>query len=140
MGRSARIGPRPERRLAKTVLIAEDNALNRRLFADVLRGCGFAVVEAADGAEALAGAAEHRPDLLLLDMDMPRVGGDEVARRLRADPMFAGVPILAISAHSGEAANAFALHADCDAWLQKPIRPNALIDAVESRIGSAGGA
>jgi len=122
--------------VAKTVLIAEDNALNRALFADILRQDGYAVREAADGPAALAAAREGPPALLLLDMDLPRLHGSVVARRLRADPACAGLTILAVSAHPPGATAREAGESGCDDWLAKPVRPDVLSRAVRAWIGA----
>jgi two-component system cell cycle response regulator DivK len=127
-----------ERPVTGLVVIAEDNALNLRLFADVLRGAGYRVAEAGNGAEALARVNELRPDLLLLDLDLPRMAGDQVARALRGDPRHARLPILLVSAHAREIAERRAAGAGCDGWLQKPVRPDALLAAVVAQIGPAG--
>jgi CheY-like chemotaxis protein len=126
-----------ERPVTGLVVIAEDNALNLRLFADVLRAEGYRVAEAGNGAEALARVTELRPDLVLLDLDLPRMAGDQVARALRADPRHEGLSILLVSAHAREIAERRAAASGCDGCLQKPVRPDALLAAVVAQIGPA---
>jgi two-component system, cell cycle response regulator DivK len=80
------------------VLIVDDNAKNLKLARDVLRAAGFRTLQAATGAEAIASAAERLPDVVLLDLRLPDLGGSEVARTLRDEPRTAGIPIVALSA------------------------------------------
>jgi len=121
----------------KTVLIAEDNGLNRQLFSDVLRNAGYHVLEVADGPAAVTAARAEMPALLLLDMDLPGLSGGQVARRLRAGEGQARLRIIAISAHSGPAIAREALASGCDASMTKPVRPDALVAAVAGCIGPA---
>lgn len=80
------------------VLIVDDNAKNLKLAREVLRAAGIRTLEAATGAEGIASAAEWLPDVVLLDLRLPDLGGTEVARRLRDDPRTAGIPVVALSA------------------------------------------
>ena len=80
------------------VLIVDDNAKNLKLARDVLRAAGFRTLEAATGAEGISSAAEWLPDVVLLDLRLPDLGGTEVARRLRDDPRTARIPVVALSA------------------------------------------
>ena len=116
--------------MRRTVLVVEDNELNRRLFTHVLRLADYEVIEAADGAEALDRARRARPDLILLDMELPRVPGLEVVRRLRADRERPAPPILAVSAFVAESMARHARAAGCVGYLPKPVSPGALIAAV----------
>jgi two-component system cell cycle response regulator DivK len=121
--------------MAPTVLVVEDNELNRMLFAHVLRLAGFAVVEAGDGAEGLSRTRESRPDLVLMDMDLPRLPGLELVRRLRADPGLAATPVLAVSAFVCRRAEAEARALGCTGYVVKPVRPGALVEAVRAGLG-----
>ncbi len=122
--------------MRRTVLVVEDNELNRRLFTHVLRLAEYEVIEAADGAEALDRARRARPDLILLDMELPRVPGLEVVRRLRADP--APPPVLAVSAFVAESTARHARAAGCVGYLAKPVSPGALLAAVERALEARG--
>lgn len=116
--------------MGQTVLVVEDNELNRRLFTHVLRLAGFAVIEAVDGITALRMARQHRPALVLLDMELPRLPGLEVVRRLRDDPAMDATPVLAISAFVSELAVREALMAGCVGYLRKPVGPAAMLEEV----------
>jgi two-component system, OmpR family, response regulator len=121
-------------RTTKTILICEDDD-NLRLLMRVVIGAGYTMLEAGDGDEALALAAEHRPDLIVLDLMMPRMSGLDVLRRLRSDVSVDGTPIIVMSAwpDSREAS----LKAGADRYLQKPFEPDELTRIVESLLGGA---
>jgi two-component system cell cycle response regulator DivK len=112
------------------VLIVDDNEKNLKLARDVLRAAGFRTLDAAHGAEALAMAAEHLPDLVLLDLRLPDMDGTDVARRLKDRTRTRGIPVVALSAlrPSGDAAQLRA--AGFAGYLQKPISVAAFPDQV----------
>jgi two-component system cell cycle response regulator DivK len=102
------------------VLIVDDNQQNARLARDVLRAAGFRTVEAASGAEAIAQAREAQPAVILLDIRLPDMDGGDVARRLKADPRTARIPVVALTSLApGE--GAWFLEAGFAGYLGKPI-------------------
>jgi len=103
------------------VLAVDDNPRNLRLLRVLLEGNGFLVRTAATGEEALALLAGFRPRVALLDIQLPGMDGYELARRIRADPATAGIPLLAVTSFATEADRAAALAVGCDAWVAKPI-------------------
>jgi CheY-like chemotaxis protein len=110
------------------VVVVEDDSALRTLVMQMVRSqLGAEVMGAADGEHALRLVHSVRPGLVVLDMDLPEVHGLEVARRLRADPAFATLPILGMS---GWAAADDALAAGCDAFIPKPFRVDALVEAI----------
>lgn len=113
--------PRPEPG-ASRVLVVEDNEVSRKLARNVLRSRGFQVLEAASGEEALEILATERPDLVLMDIQLPGLDGLEVTRRLKADPRTAAIRIVALSAHGVGADEGAAREAGCEGYLSKPIR------------------
>jgi CheY-like chemotaxis protein len=115
---------------AQRVLIVDDDPELRGLVARTLRSDGYTVVEAGDGLEALDVARRLLPDLVLLDMTLPGMDGVEVARQLKATPMLAGVPVVALSALTQQAVRDRALAAGCARYLTKPCPPGALRDVV----------
>jgi signal transduction histidine kinase/ligand-binding sensor domain-containing protein/DNA-binding NarL/FixJ family response regulator len=119
----------------RTVLVADDHEENRAFLRDALAPLGFEVREAEGGQQALALAAERRPDLVLMDLSMPDLSGEETTRRLRRIPALAGVPIIASSASVGEAARAQSTAAGCDGFLPKPVQLGALFDVLERHLG-----
>ncbi|MBX3472189.1 MAG: response regulator [Planctomycetes bacterium] len=122
--------------MTRRVLIADDNEHNREYARQVLTDC-WAVSTAADGLEALALVTRERPDLVLLDLSMPGLNGWEVARRLKADPATAAIPLVACTAHAMSGDRERALATGFDGYLAKPYRPHDLIACVESFLGPA---
>lgn len=111
------------------ILVVDDNAPNRRLLVEYLSPYGFKLIEAGDGAQALAQVREHQPALILMDIAMPVLDGLEVTRRLKADVATAGIPVIAVTA-SVTPAQETEVRALCDAYLQKPVSQPALIAAL----------
>ena len=124
--------PSVQARSAKTILICEDDENLRQLIRVVI-GAGYRVVEAGDGDEALALAGEHRPDLIVLDLMMPRMSGLDVLRRLRSDVSADGTRIVVMSAWPDS--NEAALEAGADRFLQKPFEPDDLTAIVAELLG-----
>ncbi|KYG05887.1 hypothetical protein BE21_37940 [Sorangium cellulosum] len=118
----------------RSILVVDDHEDNRAFLRDALAPLGFEVLEAAGGEAAVALAAGRRPDLVLMDLRMPDLGGDEAARRIRRLPGLAGVPILATSASVEAAERARSASAGCDGFLPKPIELGALLDLLERRL------
>ena len=110
----------PMRRTAK-ILVVEDNALNLELVRDVLTVAGYDVVEATDGAAGVELAFLEKPDLILMDLQLPGLGGLEATRRLRESEETAAIPIVAVTAHAMVGDDAKALAAGCDGFITKPI-------------------
>ncbi len=111
---------------AKTILIAEDDLASRELLAEILRGRGYDVLEAADGAVALQLYQAHHPDLVIMDLQMPELDGYAVLARLR-QPQFPGVPpVIAVTAHAMSGDRERALEAGFDEYLTKPVEATLL--------------
>jgi len=107
----------------KRILIADDAASARDLVRAILRRSGYEVFEAEDGEEALESATRLQPDLVILDLQMPKLDGCSVASRLRAMPLFEGTPILAVSAAISQTEHAKLMQAGFSNFLAKPISP-----------------
>ena len=105
----------------KRILIADDKATSRELLRTVLERQGYAIIEAADGEEALQKARAESPDLILLDLQMPRRTGYEVLLELRSDPRHAALPIIAITASAMQGDRERALAAGFTGYLTKPV-------------------
>jgi len=112
------------------VLIVEDNERNMKLFRDVLVATGYCTIEATTGARALQLAAEHAPDLILMDIQLPDVDGVEALGVLRADPRTAAVPVIALTAQAMEGDRERFLAAGFDSYLAKPVNITDLVAAV----------
>lgn len=108
-------------RAGSLVLIIEDNLKNLKLIRDLLRVHGYRTVEAEDGPAGLELARVHRPDVIVMDIQLPTLGGYEVARRLKADAETRGIPVVGVTSFAMRGEEARAFEAGCDAYLSKPI-------------------
>ena len=113
--------------MTKRVLVVEDQEDNRRIVCDLLTTTDYEVIEAENGEEALAAVARQRPDLILMDIQLPILDGYEATRRIKADPSLSSIPIIAVtsSALSGDEEKARA--AGCDDFVPKPYSPRQLL-------------
>jgi CheY-like chemotaxis protein len=118
----------------KTLLVVEDIELNRDLIAQLLDDA-YRLLFAADGEAALARAAEHRPDLILMDLSLPRMDGWEATRRLKADPALAPIPVIALTAHAMRGDEERARACGCDGFLTKPIEEDRLYEMLARHLG-----
>ncbi|MBI3707191.1 MAG: response regulator [Proteobacteria bacterium] len=107
--------------MAKTVLIVEDNDLNMKLFSHLLSVRGYSTLHARDGRDALILARTHRPDLILMDIELPEVSGLEVTQRLKQDSELKDIPVVAVTAFAMLKGERMASQGGCDAFLSKPI-------------------
>jgi len=123
--------------MSPTAMIVEDNALNMRLFCEVLRSAGFSVIPLADARDAVAVAERRRPDVILMDLQLPYVSGVETIRRLRALGATCHIPVVAISAYTGEEDRRRALAAGADTFLAKPVNNARLVAVLRSLAASA---
>ena len=112
------------------ILIVEDNQLNMKLLRDVLHATGYRALGATSGAEAVALASEHAPDLVLMDIQLPDLDGVEALRRLRADPRTAAIPVLAVTAQAMRGERDRFLEAGFDGYVSKPVNVRELIGTV----------
>ena len=117
--------------MTKRILIADDEASVRLLVSNTLEDERFDIVEAVDGADALAKAEKLCPDLLILDFMMPNLNGVEVCRRVKADPLLAHTKIIMLTARTQNTDTEQAMQAGADHYLQKPFSPLELMNLVE---------
>jgi two-component system, cell cycle response regulator DivK len=117
------------------VLIVEDNERNAKLVRDVLGHAGYRTLEAGDGEAGVALAREHRPDLVLMDVQLPGIDGVEALARLRADPATAAIRVVALTAFAMQADRDRFLAAGFDGYVEKPIDVRALAGRVAELIG-----
>jgi two-component system, cell cycle response regulator DivK len=113
--------------MSKRILVVEDQEDNRQILRDLLGSAGYNLVEAADGEQALAAYAKQRPDLILMDIQLPAMDGYETTRRIRADPESKAIPIIAVTSYALIGDEAKALAAGCNAYVTKPYSPRALL-------------
>jgi two-component system, cell cycle response regulator DivK len=121
------------------VLIVDDNEKNRKLAASLLSAAGFRTIEAATATVAIELAAEHVPDVVLMDLRLPDIDGAEAARRLGDDERTAAIPIVALSALSLEGNDDWLQAAGFAGWLEKPIRVDTFADQVRGYCAEATG-
>ncbi|WP_363347269.1 response regulator [Methylocystis echinoides] len=118
--------------MKKTVLIVEDNELNMKLFNDLLEANGYATLRTKSGVEAVALAREHRPDLILMDIQLPEVSGLEVTRWLKDDEELRDIPIIAVTAFAMKGDEEKIRQGGCEAYLSKPISVAKFLETVNS--------
>jgi len=116
------------------ILYIEDNAENRLLVRRILEAEGYAVSEARDGPSGLEAAGGTRPDLILLDINLPEIDGYDLARRFRNTPGLQEVPILAVTANVMQGDRERTLEAGCDGYIQKPIDVDRLPDQIRAAL------
>jgi two-component system cell cycle response regulator DivK len=116
--------------VAKKVLVVEDNELNLKLFCDLLRAHEFAAEPVRDGREAVARARDFRPDLIIMDIQMPHVTGYEIILELKADAELRTIPVMAVTAYAGRDDEERIRAAGADAYVSKPISLARFMDAV----------
>lgn len=114
----------------RTILYVEDNAVNRRLVRDLLQHTTYTLVEAVDGESGVAKALEIRPDLILMDIQLPKISGLEAMRRIRAEAAIATIPIIAITSFALTGDDQKAKEAGATAYLAKPYSPRDLLALV----------
>jgi len=116
--------------VSERILIVEDNPQSMRLIEMTLRAKGYTLLMATDGEEALDMAMRERPDLIIMDMQLPKVSGLEVTRKLRNTPAFSHTPIIAITAYAMKGDEERVIESGCDAYLSKPINTRELPEMI----------
>ncbi|MDF2618473.1 MAG: response regulator receiver protein [Xanthobacteraceae bacterium] len=116
--------------MSKTVLIVEDNELNMKLFNDLLEAHGYSTVGTRNGVEAMDLARRHRPDLILMDIQLPEVSGLDVTRALKADPELKAIPVIAVTAFAMKGDEERIREGGCEAYLSKPISVSKFLETV----------
>jgi two-component system cell cycle response regulator DivK len=116
----------------KCILIVEDNKFDGRLLKDILESRGYETLNTGDGLEAIDLAFANRPDLILMDIQLPEMSGLEVTRRLRVDDCSQRIPIIAVTAFAMGWHEREALDSGCDAYISKPIAMQGFLSTVES--------
>ena len=117
--------------MAKTVLIVEDNELNMKLFHDLLDAQGYATLETREGLQALTLARQHRPDLILMDIQLPEISGLEVTKWLKEDEELAHIPVIAVTAFAMKGDEEKIREGGCEAYIAKPISVVQFLETVD---------
>jgi two-component system cell cycle response regulator DivK len=113
--------------MSKRILVIEDTEDNRQIIRDLLSSVGYELIEAADGVAGVALAQKERPDLILMDIQLPEIDGYEATRRIRAVPELAKVPIIAVTSYALSGDEAKTREAGCDGYVAKPFSPRQLL-------------
>jgi two-component system, cell cycle response regulator DivK len=116
--------------MTKRILVVEDTEDNRQIMRDLLSSAGYDLVEAQDGAEGVAMAKSSRPDLILMDIQLPVLDGYEATRRIKADPAISHIPVIAVTSYALSGDEAKTRAAGCDGYVAKPFSPRQLLQKV----------
>ncbi len=117
--------------MTKQILVIEDQEDNRAILRDLLNSVGFEVIEAVNGEDGVAMAASERPDLILMDIQLPIIDGYEATRRIKGDPALEQIPIIAVTSYALSGDEDKAKLAGCDAYISKPYSPRELLAKVQ---------
>ena len=128
-------GPPIRVTMSKIVLIVEDNELNMKLFHALLESQGFRTLQPREGLSALALARENRPDLILMDIQLPEISGLEVTKWLKDDPELAHIPVIAVTAFAMKGDEERIRSGGCEAYISKPISVTHFLEVVRRHLG-----
>jgi len=117
--------------MTKRILVVEDTEDNRRILRDLLTRAGFELIEAMDGESGVSMAIMHRPDLILMDIQLPIFDGYEATRRIKANPETRNIPIIAVTSYALSGDENKALAAGCDGYVAKPFSPRRILAMVQ---------
>jgi len=116
--------------MTQRILVVEDQEDNRRIIRDLLESVGYQLIEAVDGEAGVRLAQSERPDLILMDIQLPVLDGYEATRRIKAEPELAAIPIVVVTSYALSGDDAKAKAAGCDAYVAKPFSPRALLATI----------
>jgi two-component system cell cycle response regulator DivK len=122
--------------MAKTVLIVEDNELNMKLFHDLLDAHGYSTLQTRNGIDAIALARKHKPDLIVMDIQLPEVSGLDVTKWLKEDDNLRHIPIVAVTAFAMKGDEERIREGGCEAYLSKPISVSLFLETIRQFIGA----
>lgn len=121
--------------MAKTILIVEDNELNMKLFRDLLEAQGYGILQTRDGMQALELARKERPDLIVMDIQLPQVSGLEVTKWIKADDDLKHIPVVAVTAFAMKGDEEKIREGGCEAYVAKPISVKDFLSTIEKYLG-----
>ena len=121
--------------MSKRILVVEDTEDNRQILRDLLTAAGYELLEAVDGESGVAMAGQHRPDLILMDIQLPMIDGYEATRRIKADPALVHIPIIAVTSYALSGDEEKTRAAGCDGYIAKPFSPRQLLGKVREFVG-----
>jgi len=118
------------------VLVVDDFADNREMYCEYLSFCGYDVIEARNGAEALEEARSRMPDIIIMDLSLPVMDGWEATRRLKADQRTNAIPVVALTGHAMQGHSKGAIEAGCDSFVAKPCLPDQLVAEIRKMLST----
>ncbi len=121
--------------MTKTILIVEDNELNMKLFNDLLQAHGYDTVQTMDGRDAIKLAREHKPDLVLMDIQLPEISGLEVTKMMKADDELKSIPVIAVTAFAMKGDEEKIREGGCEGYIAKPISVPTFLATVAQFLG-----
>ena len=124
---------------SKLVLIVEDNDLNMKLFRDLIEAQGYRTLHTRDGMEVVPLAHKHRPDLILMDIQLPEVSGLDVTRFLKEDPELKSIPVIAVTAFAMKGDEEKIRAGGCEDYISKPIAIGPFIETIKRHLGAKSG-
>ncbi len=123
--------------MGKKILIVEDNDLNLKLFKDLLEAHGYETIEIRDGLDAVSVVRRHRPDLILMDIQLPEISGLDITKKIKADKDISDIPIIAVTAFAMKDDEEKILRAGCQSYISKPISIASFLDTIRKFLGEA---
>jgi len=120
--------------MSRRILVVEDQEDNRQILRDLLNNAGYEVIEAVTGLDGVKVAAAEKPDLILMDIQLPEIDGYEATRRIKADPSLAKIPIIAVTSYALSGDEGKARAAGCDGYVTKPFSPRQLLAKVREYV------
>ena len=123
--------------MPKRVMIVEDNELNMKLFRDLIEASGYETIQTRNGMEALDLARKYRPDLILMDIQLPEVSGLVVTKWLKDDDQLAHIPVIAVTAFAMKGDEERILQGGCEGYISKPISVSHFLETIAGYIGPA---
>jgi two-component system cell cycle response regulator DivK len=123
--------------MTKNVMIVEDNELNMKLFTDLIEASGYGTIQTRNGLEALELARKHRPDLILMDIQLPEVSGLEVTRWLKEDDELHSIPVIAVTAFAMKGDEERIRQGGCEAYISKPISVPGFLETIKGFLGAS---
>ncbi len=120
--------------MSKRILVVEDQPDNRQILRDLLGSVGFEILEAEDGASGVSAAKSQRPDLILMDIQMPILDGYEATRRIKANPALRAIPVIVVTSYALSGDEDKARAAGCDDYITKPYSPRQLLAKIKEHL------
>ena len=120
--------------MSQRILVVEDHEENRRIIHDLLTSAGFEMIEALTGEDGVRAAEAERPDLILMDIQLPGLDGYEATRRIKANPALRSIPIIAVTSYALSGDEVKAREAGCDDYVTKPFSPRVLLAKVREHL------